>query len=393
MTLAPLLDILLIVVLLGYVTYGIATGLTRSLFVIAGVIAGIAAAVIAAPTIAAAIPSPEVRVVVTIASTIALIALGHTVGHTIARALRDREENGRLRGIDRVAGGIGVGILAALVVSTASFSASQLGSPLVSRTIAGSVVIRTIQDLTPNGVEVQIARLRALLADRGVTFFTTELGSDRAEIPTIDITSATLAAAAESIVRISGNAYACGQSQTGTGFVVADDRVVTNAHVVAGTDRPVIEALNGQLLTGTIVYFDAQDDLAVIAVPGLTAAPLKIGVISLPGDKTAIVGYPFGGPITVNAARVELVSTANSPNIYGMDGSPREVYTLAGKVDPGNSGGPLLTLDGDVVGAVFARGADQKDLGYALTLTELQPVVDIAPKLTKTVSSGACIRN
>lgn len=391
MNVAPLLDLLLIVLLFGYVAYGISIGLTRSVFVIAGIVAGVVAAVLLAPAISSSVPWPGARVAVTILAAIALIALGHAIGAAISRALRKELDKSRLRGLDRAAGGLAIGVLAALVISTVSFSVTQLGSPLLSRTIASSAVIRTIQDATPDNVEVRIAQLRAVLSDTGVPFFTSELGTTGAEAPAIDTESVALAAAAESVVRITGNAYACGQAQTGTGFVVADERVVTNAHVVAGTERPVIEALNGQVLTGTIVYFDATDDLAVIAVPGLTPDALRMGITARPGTSTAIEGYPFGGPITVNAALVQHVTLADSPNIYGLGASPREVYTLAGQVNPGNSGGPLLTLDGDVVGAIFAKSADQQNVGYAMTLTELQPVVDEAPTLSGAVTSGACI--
>jgi S1-C subfamily serine protease len=251
-------------------------------------------------------------------------------------------------------------------------------------------VIRVIHDLTPPGVELQIAHLRNVLSDQGVTFFSAALDGYHAATPTIDIGRPRLATAAESVVRITGNAFACGQSQTGTGFIVANDRIVTNAHVVAGIEQPVVEALNGQILAGTVVYFDANNDLAVIAAPGLAAAPLSFGISMQTGDSAAIVGYPFGGPITVNAI---LVRSVSSPNIYGGGGFPRQVHTLARKVSPGNSGGPLLTLDGDVIGAIFARGADQKDVGYAVTLTELQPVTNEAAALTTTVSSGTCIRD
>lgn len=388
---APLLDLLLIALLLGYVAYGISSGFTRSVFAIAGIVAGVVAAVLLAPAISRAIPFPQLRVAITIVAAVALIAIGHAVGAAVARALRSDREVSRLRSLDRAAGGLAIGVLAALVVSTVSFSVSQLGSPLLSRTIADSAVIRTIHNLTPDSVDVRIGQLRALLSDKGVPFFTSDLGTASAQIPRIDTDSAALAAAADSVVRITGNAYACGQAQTGTGFVVADERIVTNAHVVAGTERPVIEALNGQVLTGTIVYFDARDDLAVIAVPGLTADPLQMGITSRPGTSTAIEGYPYGGHITIDAALVQHVSVTNSPDIYGSGSSPREVYTLAGQVNPGNSGGPLLTLGGKVVGAVFARSADQENVGYAMTLTELQPVVDEATSLSSTVSSGSCI--
>ncbi|MGV8911814.1 MAG: MarP family serine protease [Rhodoglobus sp.] len=391
MNVSPLLDLLLFGLLVGYVLYGMTIGLTRSFFVITGIVGGVVVAVLLVPTISGAIAFPRVRVAVTIGAAIALIAIGHAIGAAIARALREDLETSRLRSVDRAAGGIAIGVLAALIISTVSFSVSQLGSPVLSRTIASSAIIRTIQDLTPHDVEVRIAQLRTLVTNTGVPFFTSELGIAGAAVPKIDTDSAVLAAAADSVVRITGNAYACGQAQTGSGFVVSPERVVTNAHVVAGTEEPVIEALNGQVLTGTIVYFDARDDLAVIAVPGLNAAPLQMGLTARPGTSTAIEGYPYGGPIAVDAALVQHVSTTESANIYGSGSFPREVYTLAGQVNPGNSGGPLLTLDGNVVGAVFARSADQENVGYAVTLTELQPVVDEAPALTSTVSSGACI--
>ncbi|MGV8876011.1 MAG: MarP family serine protease [Rhodoglobus sp.] len=391
MNLALILDLLLIVMLLGYVAYGIRIGFTKSVLVGAGTVAGIFASIPLAPALASMVPLPQFRVAITIAVAFGLIGLGHALGAAIARALLKNLRRGKLRGIDRAGGGIAIGVLAALVVSTVSLSVSQIGSPVLSRTIAESTVISTIQNLTPDPVEAKFAQWRTMLAGTGESFFNSGVAVAGAQIPSVDTDSAELAAAAQSVVRITGNAYSCGRAQTGTGFVVSKDRIVTNAHVLAGIEEPVIEALNGQVLTGTIVYFDAVDDLAIIAVPGLNANALPVGITAASGASTAIEGYPYGGPITVNAALVQQVSTTISPDIYGAGGSPREVYTLTGQVHPGNSGGPLLNLQGQIVGAVFARSADMDNIGYAVTLTELQPVVDSAPLLTTTVSSGACI--
>jgi len=391
MNVSPLLDLLLLVVLLGYVAYGINNGLARSVFVVGGIVAGIIAAMVLAPAAAQAIPFPQARVAVTILTAIGLIAVGHAIGAAIGRRLRRDLEESKLRGVDRIAGGLVVGLLAALVISTVSFSVAQLGVPVLSRTIAGSAVIRTIQDLTPHSVQTQVAQLRTALATNGLPFFNSTFGADTSTIPDIDTDSPALAAAAQSVVRITGNAYSCGQSQSGTGFVVARERVVTNAHVVAGTDSPVIEALNGQVLSASIVYFDPADDLAVLAVPGLTTDPLRLGITVRPGTSTAIEGYPYGGPLEVKAALVQHVTLTDSPDIYGNGSSPREVYSLAGQVRSGNSGGPLLSLDGEVVGTIFARSADDGNVGYALTLAELEPVVDQAASLASPVASGACV--
>ena len=118
-------------------------------------------------------------------------------------------------------------------------------------------------------------------------------------MPVTSITTDTdaLADASLSVVRISGTAYACGQNQSGTGFVVAPERVVTNAHVVAGVDRPVIEAPNGQAIDGFVVYFDDDDDLAIVAVPGLTTAALPLSAPLAPGHVPGTPGRERSLPL------------------------------------------------------------------------------------------------
>jgi len=391
MTIPILLDVILVVILVGYVAYGLKIGLTRGVFVIAGVAAGIVLAVFIAPAISQMIPYAPARIVVAIAGTIALVASGHALGAAVGFGIRAGLEASRLHRIDRAFGGLAVGVVAALVISTVSFSASQLGVPIVSKTIAASNVLQAIENATPPSVVANIARWRTVFVNNALPLLGLPQGDPNALVPSIDSNTPALAAAAQSVVKITGNAYACGQGQTGSGFVVSAERVVTNAHVVSGISRPVVEALNGQVLQSTIVYFDPIDDLAVLAVPDLNLDPLAMTTAAGAGASTAIQGYPFGGPFTTNAALVQQISTFNSPNIYGKGSSPREVYTLAGEVNPGNSGGPLLTLDGDVVGAVFGGSTDQENVGYALTLTELQPVVDSAASFDTAVSSGDCI--
>ncbi|MBH0131537.1 MarP family serine protease [Salinibacterium sp. NK8237] len=391
MNVAPLLDLLLVVVLLGYVIYGLTIGLTRGIFVIAGVGVGIFFATLLAPAASQLTSVPQVRVIIAVSVAVGLIAMGHAVGVAAGKAIHVEIRTSALRGANRAVGGLVIGVVAALVISTVSFSAAQLGVPILSRTIASSTVIRTIQDITPDVVEASIARWRTVLTEQALPVIGTPLGDPNALIPTIDSDSPALAAAAQSVVRITGNAYACGQGQTGSGFVIASERVMTNAHVVSGTTGPVVEALNGQVLPSSIVYFDSVNDLAVLAVPGLSADPLRLGVTARPGTSTAIQGYPYGGPFSTHASLVQQISTFESPDIYGDGGSPREVYTLAGQVNPGNSGGPLLTLDGDVVGAIFGSSTEQDNVGYALTLDAVQPVAENATNLTSTVSTGACI--
>jgi S1-C subfamily serine protease len=192
------------------------------------------------------------------------------------------------------------------------------------------------------------------------------------------------------VARISGIAYACGKSSTGSGFVVAPDRLVTNAHVVAGVDRPVIELPGGAVREGRVVYYDPVDDLAVIAVDDLDAVSLGIAPTLSVGDRAVVQGYPYGGPFTSGSAGVLSVSTTRVPDSYGRGANDREVYSLAAEVRPGNSGGPLLTTEGEVAGVIFARDISEQNVGYAMTSAELLPVATQAEGLDTPVSTGQC---
>jgi S1-C subfamily serine protease len=386
------LDIALVIMLIGYIVYGFRNGLSRSAFTIAGVIAGAIAAFFLTPLVSTWVPYPFFRLGATVLVAIGFIILGHALGAAIGRGVRRGLERTPLSGIDRILGAAVTGIAAALIASVVSVSVGQLGVPPLSRAIAGSTVLRTISVLTPDPIESFLAEVRGALVERGLPIVNDALGTQDPTIPHLDTGSDALDRAALSVMKITGNAYACGQSQSGTGFVVSDGRVVTNAHVVAGVTEPVVETPDGRALGGAVVYFDPINDLAVISVSGLRVAPLPLGVTLESGADAAFQGYPYGGPFSSNAATVLAVSTAQIADIYGDTRNPREVYTLAADVREGNSGGPLLTLNGTVAGVVFARSGDTDNIGYAVTMSELDPVASAAPGLIEPVSSGDCIR-
>ena len=391
---ALVLDVLLVLMLLAYVAYGFRNGLLRSAFTIAGVVAGVIAAFFLAPVIANWVPFPFFRLGATVVAAIGLVAIGHALGAAIGRAVRRGLERGVLSGPDRILGAVATGIVAALVASVVSFSVSQLGVPVLSQAIAGSSVLRVINTLTPDPVESFLAQVRGAVVDRGIPLITGVLGTDEDPvIPQIDTGSIPLNSAAQSVVRITGNAYSCGVSQSGTGWVSYDDRVITNAHVVAGVSEPVVEAPNGQALGASIVYFDPVDDLAVLYVPGLDSPALPLAANLAVGADAAFEGYPYGGPFMSGAADVISITNPDIPDIYGTTRTSREVYTLAADVREGNSGGPLLTLDGAVAGVVFARSGDQPNVGYAMTMTEVADVAALSSQLTAATSSGDCIRD
>jgi S1-C subfamily serine protease len=198
--------------------------------------------------------------------------------------------------------------------------------------------------------------------------------------------------AAASIIKITGVAASCNRGQEGSGWVVAPERVVTNAHVVAGMETATLRIHGtGRSYTGRVVLFDAKRDLAVLSVPGLPAEPLRQGPDLARGDSGVVAGFPLDGPYRLDAGRVREVVDARGSDIYGQPGTSREVYSLYAQIRPGNSGGPLLSSDGRVVGVVFAKSLDDASTGYALTMNEARPVLDAASSASSPVKTGACV--
>jgi S1-C subfamily serine protease len=244
----------------------------------------------------------------------------------------------------------------------------------------------------PKPVESFLAQIRTTVMNDGLPRVLDAVGVPQTapDLPAVELDSPALTQAAASVVRITGNAPTCGTGRVGSGFVVADDRVVTNAHVLAGVTELVVEAPNEAPRSGRIVYFDPVDDLAVLDVSGLDAAPLAISPTLASGAEAAVMGFPFGGPFTAGSANVLAQGATLVPDIYGSNPTPRQVYTLAATVQPGNSGGPLLATDGSVAGVIFAKSDVTANVGYALTMEEVLPVIAQAPSLTTPVESGSC---
>ncbi|QYF72210.1 MarP family serine protease [Cryobacterium sp. PAMC25264] len=388
---SAILDVILVILLVSSLVAGYRSGLIGSISGILGLVAGAVAAYFVVPLVPTWVSAVEWRTPASIASALVLVIVGLTVGEAIGLALRRRTPR-KLRGVDRLFGAV-IGVAAAAaVMSMVAFSVGALGIPVLTSAIASSGVVRTIDSVTPDPVKSFLAQLRSTVVDDGLPRITDAFGGQSPTLPQAQLDNAALDTAAQSVLRITGNAVACGQSQSGSGFVVAPERVLTNAHVVAGVTEAVVEVPGAGALTGEIVYFDPVDDLALISVPGLTAAPLTLQG-DLPVDAEAVsLGYPFGGPFDSDPARVISVASVLVADIYGQSPTERSVYTLAADVQQGESGGPLLSDGGQVAGVIFAKAANTANVGYALAMDEVTPVVDQAGSLSAAVSSGACIQ-
>jgi len=383
-------DVVLLLLLLSALLQGYRSGLVRSVTGIAGILAGAAAALLVVPFVPTWVSAPEWRVPATLAAALLLVLLGLTLGSSIGSGIASRLRKTSF-GVDRILGAVASVVATALVLGMLALSLGSLGVPFLSPALASSTVIRSIDGLTPDPVKAFIAQLRATVLQEGLPRIVDAFTGAPPVVPEFDTGGGPLQTASASVLRITGNAYACGQSQSGSGFVISPERVVTNAHVVAGVDEPVVETADSAL-PGRVVYFDPIDDLAVIAVDGLTAPALGTVPDLAVGQRAVTQGYPFGGPFDADPAEVLAVGPLAVPDIYGDNPAARQVYTLAADVQQGESGGPLLTEDGRVAGVIFAKGTSAPNVGYALAMSELTPVATAAPTLTNAVAPGTCIR-
>lgn len=389
---AGLLDIVLIVVLLAYLVHGYRLGLIRSLGALIGIAVGAVVATFVGALVADLSSSASIRLIGGTAAAIVLILLGHGVGAALGGVVGRRVRRGPLGVVDRLLGAaVNLGV-AALVATIVASGIVALGAPFLTQPIASSRVLAAIQAITPPEIATTLADVRTAALPGGFPMLDQTLGGPtvRPTPPPLRTGTTVLRTAAESVVKVTGTAYACGQDQSGSGFVIAPHRVLTNAHVLTGVSRPVVLDRTGRQHVGTIVSFDVRHDLALIAVPSLDAPALTIAADPGPDDAGVVDGYPFGGPFRTVPAGVETTAPVEVHDIAGSGTTVRQVATLAAVVEQGDSGGPLVTPSGAVAGIVFARSATTGGVGYAMAPVEFRPLVTAAPALRDAVSSGPC---
>jgi S1-C subfamily serine protease len=206
--------------------------------------------------------------------------------------------------------------------------------------------------------------------------------------PNAAAVNAAAAAGRAATVRIEG--LGCGGLLEGSGFVAGPGLVATNAHVVAGVDNPAVVDASGAH-RAVVVLFDPKLDFAVLRTSGLSATPLHLASgIDSRGTVGAVLGYPGGGNFTVSPAAILGEQPALGRDIYDSGLIRRDIYSLQSVVRPGNSGGPLITPSGSVIGVVFAMSTTDNNLGYALTSAEVIP--DLTHAATAgPVSTGPCV--
>ncbi|THV27663.1 MarP family serine protease [Glycomyces paridis] len=389
-----LVDVVIVLLALLFAINGYREGFIASattfLGFLGGALLGAQLAPFAADFYTAALTKLIVSLVVVFALALGGMALATAIGYRLRKRLRS---NGSRR-LDHLLGPL-VSIVAVLLVTWVT-AAPLAGSsmPAVAGAVRNSSLVGGIDEYMPESVKGVYESMRDSLNTSGMpnVFF----GLDPTDAREVDPPDPELAAssvvvnAEESVLKVHGSAPSCDRQIEGSSFVYADGLVATNAHVVAGTESVRVES-GGDLLDAEVIVFEPDKDLAILSVPGLSAPALPVeGALSDSGNDAIVLGYPGGGPYTATAARVREARIVTGPDIYDDGTVTREVYQLYATIIGGNSGGPLLNPEGEVIGVIFAAAVDDPETGYALTIGESAAVLDAGRSASGPVGTGSC---
>ncbi|WP_338886972.1 acid resistance serine protease MarP [Rhodococcus sovatensis] len=388
-------DIVVVGVALLAATSGWRQGAVASAMAFLGVVLGAVAGILIAPHVLEHVDGARLRVFVGIALIVVLVIVGEVSGMVLGRALRSGMHSRGARSVDSV---IGAALQAAAVLAAAWLLAIPLTSssqPEVASAVRGSQVLGKVDEVAPQWLREVPKEFSALLDTSGLPDVIGPFG--RTPVATVEVPDPALQASPvveqlhQSVLKISGVAPSCQKALEGSGFVVAPEMVMTNAHVVAGTDGVTVDSL-GTVLDADVVLFDPEEDVAILRVPGLQAPVLNFaGSPAVSGESAIVLGYPGGGPYTASPARVRETLNLSGPDIYRTGTVEREVYTVRGTVRQGNSGGPLVAKDGQVLGLVFGAAVDDPDTGFVLTASEVADELQQSTGTAVAVGTGACI--
>jgi S1-C subfamily serine protease len=385
-----LIDILIIVLILGALYRGQELGFVRQLFSTVGFFSGLLIGALLEPHIVGLVHTPMSRLILTLAVTLGLALILLSVGEFIGVLIKKRLQISH--GLNRVDNSFGAGLAGISILALAWLSAAILVTlpyQNVQDNIRGSKIISLLDQNLPPAPNV-IADIGHLIAPDG--FPKVFIGQEPAPSTATPPTPAALAAAVNkdraSVVKIEGQG--CGGIVEGSGFVIGSNLVATDAHVIAGIYQPYVIDSNGTHLAEPI-WFDPNLDFAVLKVNNLAGSPLMFNINTIShGTQGGVLGYPGGGPFTADTAAVLDEFTAVGRNIYDQGNTQRDVYSINADVIPGNSGGPLVDLNGNVIGVVFAASTDYNNVGYALSVPQVVHEVNEARTSNQLVPTGGC---
>jgi len=387
-----LLDWLLVVLVLAYALSGYWQGFITGAFATGGLLLGGLFGVWLAP-VALGDATPSLLVSLGALFIVILSAsLGQALLQFIGAKIRDRITWQPIRAIDAV-GGAALSAAAVLIVAWAlgvAISGTRIGG--ITPMVRSSTVLGEVDGVLPASASGVLQAFNDVV---GTSFFPRYLEpfaperivnvapGPRRLLKDPDVTDA-----AASVLKVRGT-NDCGRGVEGSGFVYAPDRLMTNAHVVAGVSHPEV-IVGDSSVPAEVVYYNPDIDVAVLALDTGAAPALDFDQNGDANEGVAILGYPEDGPYDVEPGRIRSEQRLRSPNIYGDGTVIRQVFSLRGLVRPGNSGGPIISSAGDVVGVVFAASVTDQQTGYALTAEQVSRSAALGRSSNGAVSTGDC---
>lgn len=395
MTPALLVDGLIVLAVFLAIVTGWRQGAFSSVLSTVGVVAGLIIGAALAPPVMQLTDSVALRFLLGLGTIIMLVGLGNLVGGILGASVRDRM---RMRASQTIDSAIGSAFAAAATLIVVWLISIPLATALtgpVSQGIRSSEVLGFVDRNTPPGLEQLPARITVLLNDSGLPPLFSPFDEPPARevaAPNIQIDDHALVEELRpSVIHVQGDSDECRRRLMGSGFVTAPDYVITNAHVVAGTQTVRLDTVLG-VRDAEVVYYNPGVDIAVLHAPDLGLPTLPWAETpAASGDDAVVMGFPESGPFEAAPARIRDKLLIAGPDIYASGRVEREAYTVRGTIRQGNSGGPLLDSEGRVLGVVFGASVDQTDTGYAVTAAEVQNQVDDVTRLVEPVDTQGCV--
>ncbi|MER8068536.1 MarP family serine protease [Streptomyces sp. NPDC094034] len=394
------LDILLLLAAVWFAVVGYRQGFVVGILSVIGFLGGGLVAVYLLPVVWAEMTADSevstTAAVVAIVIVIVCASVGQAFTTHLGNKLRRYITWSPARALD-AGGGALVNVVAMLLVAWLIGSAlAGTSLPTLGKEVRSSKVLLGVSRVMPTQASSWFTDFSSVLAQNGFPQVFSPFANEpitEVQAPDPALAGSPVAARAQqSIVKVVGTAPTCGKVLEGSGFVFADRRVMTNAHVVGGVEEPTVQiGGEGRLYDAKVVLYDWQRDIAVLDVPNLPAEPLQFtDKDAVSGDSAIVAGFPENGSYDVRSARVRGRIDADGPDIYRHGEVRRDVYSLFATVRQGNSGGPLLTTEGKVYGVIFARSLDDPQTGYALTADEIRDDITLGRSANQQVDTQGC---